>query len=402
MNSLRRSGKKLWTSHFIKILLVTFSLAVCYHTQLSVLPLYAQHIGGNKMAAGLMLGAFTISALLFRPLVGNLCDQKGRKFVLIIGIIIFAVISFLYSYAYAIWFLVFLRFVHGASFSAYSTSSGTIVADIVTPSRLMEGIGYSGMSNTLAMAIGPALGLYLINITGYSNLFRILFGAAIIGLILSFFVNYEEVLQPKLTAKNKTVFLEKAAIPPSLVMFFTSMAQISITVFLPTYALSRGIQNIGLFFTVYALVLLITRPLLGKLSDSIGPTKIIIPAIAIFALSLVHLAYAKTLYSFLLDSVLYGLGQGALYPILNGLAIKLARPEHLGAANSTFFSSIDLGYGIGSILLGAVLQYTGFTVIFFVSAGFNLVAIILYYFFFIRRKAPSERGEQPLVSSSGS
>ena len=84
--------------------------------------------------------------------------------------------------------------------------------------------------------------------------------------------------------------------------------------------------------------------------------------------------------------MLYGLGQGALYPILNGLAIKLAHPEHIGAANSTFFSSIDLGYGIGSILLGAVLQYTGFTVIFIASAGLNLVALILYLILFVWRK----------------
>jgi len=120
-------NEKLWTDQFVKLIIVSFLVSVSYQMQTTIIPLYTQSIGGSGTVAGLTMSIFTASALVFRPLMGNLCDQKGRKAVMLIGTALFSSVSLAYNFfGGLIWALLVLRFLHGAGFSAFTTAGSKL------------------------------------------------------------------------------------------------------------------------------------------------------------------------------------------------------------------------------------------------------------------------------------
>lgn len=373
---------RIWNKTFILIMIVSFLMFLSMYMLLPTLPLYAQTIGGNETVAGTIVAVFTLSAVMVRPWFGNMLDRKGRKLILIIGVGIFFVSALAYNLVFSIITLLALRVVHGIGWGASTTATGTIASDVIPAVRRSEGMGYYGISATIAMSVGPALGLYLVAYRSYAVLFT---GSAILaalGLAGSFFINYEIPRKIQEGAKaplRKGVILEKTAIPPALVLFFITLTYGGIVTFLPSYAADRGVENIGIFFTVYALVLLLGRPIIGKLADRYGARKFLVPGILLIAIALVLLVKASSLPIFLLVAVVYGLGFGTVQPILNALVISLSPPERRGAANATFAVAMDLGIGLGAVTLGFIAQKMGYEYMYGCSAIFALLALIMYF-----------------------
>ncbi|HBW33893.1 MFS transporter [Desulfosporosinus sp. BICA1-9] len=379
---------QIWNKTFFLILVVSFCMFLSMYMLLPTLPLYAQTLGGNETVAGTIVALFTLSAVLVRPWFGNLLDRKGRKAILIIGVGIFLVSALAYHLTFSIITLLALRVVHGVGWSASTTATGTMASDVIPASRRAEGMGYYGIAATIAMSLGPALGLYLVKYSSYSVLFT---GSAILaalGLAGSFFINYEAPRKNQAKAPLvKGVILEKTALPPALVLFFITLTYGGIISFLPSYANYRGVENIGMFFTVYALVLLFGRPIIGKMADRYGARKFLVPGILLIAIALLLLVTATSMPMFLLVGVVYGLGFGTVHPILNALVISLSPPERRGAANATFAMAMDLGIGLGAVTLGFLAQKMGYVYMYGSSAIFTLLALVMYYTL-LRKKLP--------------
>ncbi|ASA19766.1 MFS transporter [Paenibacillus donghaensis] len=386
---MRRRAKKtaelepLWTKPFIGMMLISLLASTAMNVQLATLPLYMRHIGGNESSAGLMTGAFTIAAFLTRPLFGDWIDRKGRRAILIVGITGSAAAALTYPFIGAVWLLLLIRFIHGVSFSASSTSAGTMIADILPPRRLMEGIGLSGLSGTLAVAFGPAIGLYVVNrLENYTLLYILTFLFSACGLVIACFLRettpalHSTPVQP--VKRPKRWVLEKTALPTSLIAFFVAMPQGCIITFLPAFGLSRGIESIGLFFTVSAGAMLVSRMVCGRISDRYGPTVVILPGFLLGAVALTLLPFAASLPFIMLVGALYGLGFGTVQPLLNAMTIKRCPPERRGAGNATFMVAMDAGYAAGSIVIGLLLQATGYSTVYMSSAGFMLLAALCY------------------------
>jgi len=396
-------------------MIVTLSVGISMQMTMPTLPKYAIDIGESEFIAGLITGIFALAALLFRPVFGNLLDSKGRKIVLITGVIIFSLATMSYNFAYVVGILLALRFLHGIGFSAHTTAAGTIFSDIIPIAKLTEGIGYFGIADTLSIAIGPALGLYLIEHASYNILFVVSFVIGVFGLMIALLINYErkdkkstavlpdhdrDILLNAATDHNKKsskgVIIEKTALPTSLVVLFIALTLGGILTFIPIYAVSRGIKNIGIFFTVFAFASLLARLIIGKLADRYGLSQVILPGMVLLILSLVILAFATSLPAFLIAGVLYGLGFGSSQTTLNTIMIKLCPRERRGTGNATFFSAMDIGIGLGAVLWGVVSQAVGFSYIYLASALCVILAIIIYVF--ILRKQ-LQKNKKDLYSS---
>lgn len=388
--TIKSNGNKLWTNQYIMV--VAFNLLMCtaHYMLISTLPVYAKHIGGDNSAAGLLMGAFTIAALLFRPVFGTILDTSGRKAVFLTGSILFLAGTSLTGLVLTIPLLLLLRFVQGIGFSANSTAGGAAVADLVPASRLSEGIGYFGISVTVATAAGPAVGIYLIDASGYNTLF---FGAALLmlaALLLVVFLNYEAAAEPAAdmpsTAKkrerpaglNICGIFEKDALPSAFLVFFTALAFGSILTFMPIYAAERGFGNVGLFYMIYAGAILTTRLFTGKLADRIGIAPVILPAMALMVLSFAILAFARTLSAFLAAAALFGFSYGTVQPLLNTLVLKSCPAVKRGAASAIFFSAMDIGIAVGSMLWGIISQVLGFTGVYLACAACALISGAAY------------------------
>ncbi len=374
MEARGERGQPLWTKDFILITLANLFIFLGFQMLMPVLPVYATKLGGTEAWAGLVIGIFTISTVIMRPFAGRLLDQKGRRGVYLSGLLLFMVCVLAYNWAPTVLVLLIIRFIHGFGWGASSTASSTIVTDIIPKPRLGEGMGYFGLTSTLAMAIAPALGLALMSRFGFSSVFYISAFSVIIAFLVATPIKFHKP-DPSSSSNRKgagsTSIFEKRAFLPAAIIFFVTMTYGSIVSFIALYAADKKIENIGLFFTVYALSLLISRPYFGKLSDRKGYSAAVLPGIIAVLITMLLLYFANSLSVFLVAGFIYGIGFGATQPVLQAMAVRNVPPERRGASNATFFVGFDLGIGVGSILWGIIAELVGYQTIYLLADSGN-------------------------------
>jgi len=382
MQSSIDTAGNLWTQSFVSVTLVNFLICANTFMLMATLPIFVQHIGGSKLLAGIIGGMLTLTGFATRPFFGGLLDKKGRKLILLVGIVLLLAVTALYHVTTSMVMIFILRIIQGLGWSAASTSTSTIAADLVPVARRSEGMGYFGVSSSLAMAIGPALGLYLVEQFSYSSLYvaaTIFVALSLIISLSSSYLNRDSVSKQPNKNFGKGKLIEKTAIEPSILIFLISTTYAGIVTFIPSYAAYKGIEGIGSFFIVYAFALLMTRTFSGKAADRIGTTKVVVPGMVLLIAALVILMEAHSLNLFMAAAVLYGLGFGSIQPVLNALVISLAPAERRGTANATFLAGLDMGVGLGAIGWGAVAQKLGFIHVYSLSAFLILLALLYYY-----------------------
>lgn len=367
----------LWTRSFTALTVAMFFLATGFYLLLTSLPLYIVELGGTEAHVGILAFVFTISAMVPRPFVGGLLDRLGRRQFVLGGLLLFAVSMFAYTRVVEMGPLTLVRVVHGISWAIATTSIATAAADVIPRRRFGEGMGWFGMSTTLGMAVGPLLPVWLLERISYQGVFLVGCGLAIASLIIARLSQMP--FQPK--ERNRPVVLfNKAVMPVAATVFFFAMVYSSIVTFLPLFAESIQV-NKGLFFTVYALFLLVVRAFSGRLADRHGAAPVIIPGLVSATLTMLVLWRTENLTGIIIAAVLFSIAFGSAHPILQATALRLVPPDQKGVANATYISAFDLGIGLSSILLGRIAEAQGFAAMFLTTALFGAIAVLIYLYF---------------------
>ena len=382
------SGKTvLWTGNFIKIILINLFLFLSFQMLLPALPLYVKELGGDGSLVGLVTGLFTLSALLIRPVAGIFLDRLGRKGIFLAGLGLFILSSYSYALTAGVGVILLLRFLHGFSWGAASTASTTLGTDNIPRSRFGEGMGFVGLSTSLAMAMGPAAGLSIMDELGFRQLFTVsaILGLGALGLAL--FLRYDPIPKGQGGAAPKGPFLEKGAVKASLLVFLLASNYATQVSFLSVYAAEKEIAGIGLYFTASALAMLISRPIVGKLIDRKGVGQALLPGLALVLVSTLLLALGDSLPGLVLVGLIYGVGFGAAQGSLQAMAVLESGPERLGAANATFLTGFDSGIGVGSMIFGMIAGFSGYVQMYLLAMVPVALAALLY-FLPVRRREP--------------
>jgi MFS family permease len=369
--------ERLWTKPFIQMTLGMLFLFTGFYLLLPTFPLFIKQLGGSESQVGLSAGIFTLTAVVFRPLVGGLLDRYGRRPFILWGLLFFMISMYLYDWIGSLAVLMALRMFHGASWAFSTTAVGTSITDMIPVSKRGEGMGWFGMAMTVAMAIGPMLGTWVLQNGSFHKLFLLASGFSVVALLLA--IMTKTPFQPKGGPRRIEIF-EKSVLPVTAALFFLAVAYGGITTFIPLFAASIQV-NAGTFFLVYALTLTLIRPVAGKISDRYGETFVIIPALVLTVSSLIVLSLSSGLLGVLVAAILYGIGFGSAQPALQAANLRLASPERKGVATASFMTAFDLGIGIGSIILGWVSQYTGYQALFTCSAVSVAVSLIIFTVF---------------------
>ncbi len=378
--------ERLWTKSFILMTVGTLFLFIGFYMLYPTLPLFIKQMGGNEAQVGLSMGAFMLSAVMFRPIVGGLLDRFGRRPFIVWGLFLFAVAMYMYDWIGGIVVLMGLRILHGLSWAVSTTAILTAITDMIPSARRGEGMGWFGTAMTLAMAIGPMFGIWVAQNLSYHALFLFAVGLSAAALLLTFGAKMP--FRPQSGAR-RIEFFEKSVLPVTASVFFLFIAYGGITTFVPLFANSIKV-NSGAFFLAYAATLALSRPFAGKLSDRYGETFVIVPALVITISGLIALSFSTGLFGVLVSAVLYGIGFGSAQPALQAATIRLARPDRIGVANASLSTANDLGIGLGAIMLGWVSQYTSYQVLFTVSAV-SVAFSLLLFTFFVKRLLKNER-----------
>ncbi len=367
-------------------MLNNFLLFASMHLLMVPLPLYVERVGGDPSQVGLVMGIFAVAAILARPHVGRLVDRLGGKPSLLLGSLIFTIGPLLYTVSHSVPALLVARFLHGFGISATSTAYIIIIAALAPAGRRGEAIGLSAAAMPVALMTAPAIGASLLKSKGFVTIFVLSAFIAALSLVTAFFIT-----EPQSTdcnddggEKSEGAFFQvvrrRGVWVPSVAMGVLSMTYGSIITFLPLFAIKRGIENPGLFFTVYGLTLIAAQVLAGRVSDLVGRFQVIVPAMVLLAFSFPVLAAVHTLPLLLGVAVLYGLGFGGARATLNALMVDRVPAAIRGMAMSIAYGSFDLGIGLGSYLLGWVAQIWGYQVMYGSVGGACLLGVALFAF----------------------
>lgn len=378
VTSSQTSTERIWTKDFILICLANFFIFFGFQMTLPTLPLFVEHLGGNDQLIGWVVGIFTLSALIIRPYSGHLLESKGRAFVYITGLFIFIISVGSYIFAASFIFLFIMRFIQGIGWGLSTTASGTIAADIVPASRRGEGLGYYGLSGNIALALGPSLGLILVDWVNFGQLFFICAFMGVISLVLAIPIRYVKPEQGKVATKPRWDFYEKSALKPSILLFFITFTFGAIPSFLPLYTNEKEIEGIQVYFVIYALSLMLTRTFAGMVYDHKGHRAVFLPGAILIIIAMLLLYWLPNSYALYSAAFLYGFGFGIIQPGMQAWAIDSADKRRRGMATATFFSCFDLGIGLGSVVFGQIAHIFNYQTIFLVSAG-SVMLSILYY-----------------------
>lgn len=381
------SKEKIWTRDFILICLANFFVFLGFQMTLPTIPLFVESLGGNDRLIGVVVGIFTFSALLIRPFAGQLLETKGRRFVFLAGLTIFILTIGVFGFTTSLILLFAIRVIQGIGWGYSTTASGTIATDLIPAKRRGEGMGYYGLSGNVALAIGPSLGLILVNIISFKELFLICGLLGIIAWISASTIRYKKV-EPMAIAAKKTKWslYEKSALQPSILIFFISVTFGGISTFLPLYADQRGVTGIQWYFFIFAAALMTTRIFAGQLYDKHGHKAIYIPSTILISIAMLLLAWMPNNTVLYIAAICYGLGFGALQPALQAWSVEKAAANRKGMANATYFSFFDLGIGFGAILFGQIGYFLDYRSIYITAALSVLLSIVIYIWLLIRNK----------------
>ena len=333
--------------------------------------------------AGTISGIFSISALFIRPIAGILTDRNNKKNLCIIATLVIAVVYLGYTLYPNTEFMLGFRILHGAAFGISSTVNVALASCYLPKDRLAEGIGYYGLGQVFAQAVGPGIGEAVQGVFGYNMMFILISVVTFLAVIILLLVKYDYIPNEKTPKDNTLRNILHSIFAVEVLMYaivngIFSFGNGIINAFLKTMCQERQIHGFALFFTISAIVLFVVRISIGKISDRRGIRTIVNISLVITALSLCVLANASILGTLLFAGALKAAGQGAGQVSLQAECIKRVSANRVGVANSTFLIGADIGQGISPIIGGVLVSSVGYSNTFYVTAVIFIVGFVAF------------------------
>ena len=377
---------RLWSPAFINY---GVSSGIFYMTQyvlVAALPIIlTAELGGTALDAGLAMTYFQIGTILCRPFAGRLIDGLDKRIILLISSALFFVIMGLFNLTTSLQTIFVLRGLHGVIFALGTTVMAALAVVVLPASRKGEGINMFAVFSNIAMVLGPAVGLYALQAYGSSGLYMFLTIMTAFAFVLSNVIRLpKELAKPKQkTSKGWSIsqFIEKRSLPWALMGLFIGFTYSGVLVFIPIELNSMGAGVWGsVFFALFALMIIISRPLVGKVYARYGSRFVIYPGVGLFIVGLAILGVVSTPVGIICTAPLLGLGYGAAQPAFQALAVQSAPIERAGVSTATYFLALDIAVGAGSVILALIANALGYQYLYQITSLIMIIALALYHF----------------------
>lgn len=388
-------SNRLWSPAFINY---GISSGIIYMTQyvlVAALPIViTSDLRGSDLDAGLAMTYFQIGTIICRLFAGRLIDGFNKRIVLLISTALFFIIMGLFNFTTSLDAIFVLRGLHGVVFALGTTVMSALAVLVLPPSRKGEGINMFAIFSNVAMVLGPAIGLYALSSYGSMALYIFLTAMTGLAMLLSNVIPLSKELALPKPSKRRgwhiSQFIESKSLPWALMGLFIGFTYSGVLVFIPIELNSMGAGIWGsAFFAIFALMIIISRPVVGKVYARYGSKFIIYPGLGLFILGLFGLGLATTPRAIILTAPLLGLGYGAAQPAFQALAIQSAPIERAGVSTATYFLALDISVGAGSVILALLASALGYQYLYIITALVMVVALGLYHVW-IKKYTPLE------------
>lgn len=401
--------EKLWTKSFITLTASYLLLFLSLQMLLSPFPTYAkEQFHPDNFTLSLVTSLFALAAIVTRFAMTPLLRIVHRNVILFFGLVLATIATILYPYAESMTVLLILRAIFGVGFGMTSTIIPTLVTQIIPKKRTGEGIGYFGISTSLAMSLGPMIGLSVIKQSGFTTLSVI--GTIALIIIIPLLLLTRSI--PQQPAKIQPATVQTTAnqgerssstarmMVPAVLNMLMSITYGGILGFIALYGAQRNIEQIGLFFLFIVFTVLVIRPISGKLFDRRGPMLVLIPSAFIVIASLIILSYAQSMTLIIISALLYGFGFGAIQPTTQAWMLREAAPHQTSFANSLYYNTIDLGVAAGSMLLGIIASATSYAEMYrYAAVAMALFLIVSFVSLIAGKRSKTVKTTTTTVSS---
>jgi MFS family permease len=362
----------------------SFTVFLSAFQLLPTAPFHIMSLGGSTTEAGLFLGFLTYASAVSAPITGAIGDRYGKRRVLIVCSLAITGFSLLYAIAPTYQVVLALVLVHGVFWSGLLSSSSSYIIDIVPKSRRAEGLGYSGFASILGVAMAPWIGLWIFDHGGWRLL---CLEAAVLNVIMAVIAwrlpPDTPHARPVRPIRASDV-VEWRILIGAFTLFLYSFSYGGITSFVAVYEEQMGVTPRALYFTVFCLMIVATRPFLGRYADRVGHARVIVPCLAMIVIGVWLLAIADSRPMFVISALFFGLGFGSAYPIFVAHLMHHVAEHRRGATFGALIGAFDTGIGTGSIAVGWMGEHYGFGRAFAVAGALALLSIP--YFLYMEKR----------------
>lgn len=356
---------KLFNKKYVFFSLINLFVSISFSMVSTTMSRYVHGIGMSVAIAGAITGAFSIAAMVIRPFSGFVSDRFDHKKLLVYSTMAMAICTFGYGFTENGSILLGLRILHGLAFGISSTVNMALIPGIVPENRVGEAISYFGLGQSLAVAIGPSIGLALANVGGFPLNFTISALIALAGAALAMILDFQDDCDAEKKAnlahfsiKFKDIIAKECLIFAAVDVAIASAGGIENS-FIALYGTSVGIDNIGWYFTISAVTLAVSRLIFGKLADKKGLNVVLYPGIALIIIGFLILWKQSAPWMFAVAAIIKTVGVGMVRPAIQAASVKAVSPERRGAASSTYYIGSDIGQGTSPVIGGKIVDATG-------------------------------------------
>ena len=381
--------EKLFNKGFIAVTSINFIVYLVYYLMMVIIAVIAhEELHASFGQAGVASGIYIIGTLVARLIVGKELELVGRRQIARWGAVFYLATTIAYLFVPNILVLDTVRLLNGFAYGMTSTALNAIVTDFIPDKRRGEGINYYGLSTSLAAAIGPFVGLMLLNATSFHFIVLLsvaLIAAAMVALFMIKITNVTltDAHRQALKSWQISSFVEYKVGLIALIGFLMGLSYSSVLAFLASYAESLNLVAVSsFFFVVYAGIVTITRPMSGRIFDRFGENMVMYPSYIFLTIGLIILGLTHHGVTLLLSGAFIGLGYGTFMSNGQAVTLKLVSARRIGIALSTYFIGLDLGLGVGPYAFGALHGYVPFRDLYFIAAIIPIISAILYYLFY--------------------
>lgn len=362
MKQVTAMPEKIWNRAFVSVFVANVAIFLSEQMIQALIAPYAEHLGATDVVMGVVASAFAITALLLKVVSAPAIDAFNKKYILFFSMLVLGVSSLGFGLSSTVTGVFVFRLLQGAAKAFTATCCLAMATDALPMNKLGQGIAMFSMGQAISQAVGPTIGKFVQGAMGYNFTFFLAAGIMVIGSLSALAIQLPPSPKHPFQLSFSSMFAKEALLP-SFVLMFLACSFSLISSFLYAYAEERLVPNeytyIGIYFTIYALVLLVSRPLVGRLMDKLPFAVVTVPAMGCFALSFVMLYFANSLWAFYAAAFVSAFGYGACQPAFNALCMKLVPADRRGAGSCTNYIGVDFGYLIGPTLGGAVASTLG-------------------------------------------
>ena len=376
--------QKILHRDFVIAFVAQFTFSSAYYILIPTLPIFLSRSGSAEAEIGVLIGVFSVSSLILRPFVGRALLRISERNFMIAGCILFLFTSIAYLFAPPFWPFLMVRILQGIGLAFFYTASFTLIANISPEAHRGQSLSYFYLALNIAFALAPYFGMLLLNRFNFTVTFLACSVLSLCSLLAVTKLKKIESVMPDSQSTGNQPLLSREALPPSIMAFLGNTVWGTLTAFFPLYALQCGVANPGLFFAAFALMLILSRSLGGKILDLYSRERVILPCLIAYSSSMIILAFSKTLLMFVLVGGIWGAGMAFLFPALVAYALDVAGPSR-GPAMGTFTAASDLGVGLGAVIMGIILRFTSYPTMFLCLALTGIINLS-YFYFFVRKK----------------